>query len=165
MNKTIKEKLINIRNIIDSEINNLSDLILENEKQFENKITYIGAGSIALTLAFAKNYYEYSIILIIGMTFMCISLFINLYSALYLTKKIRNDQKKFVLLSQSLTESIDKETIDNKDIINDECDIYKTIDTFTEKRCKASDLVNIITFLNLCIGLVFSLLYIILNLI
>ena len=119
--------------------------IEENQNNFENKITYISAGVLTLSIALIveiidiKNAY-YVWILIASWLFTTLSLLLNLASYLI---AVCNNQKT--------VKEIDNDTSEDKVIKN------------TVKRLKLMNIINWITLTFLVIGILFIFLFIIIN--
>ena len=77
--------------LLDLKMKVCSDILDANSNQFEQKITYIGAGAIAAILVFAKEFHiiTYSWILIFGLLLLLLACLMNLFSYIWFVKKIR----------------------------------------------------------------------------
>lgn len=153
-----KKILINPANACD-------DYIIQNSLQFEHKITYLGAGTIAAVLVFANEHYGYEWLLVIGLSILLVSCMVNLYSYVWFNKILRKDYNDFHEMIALLDGKILDERIKKKHsfIRNSSPEyLYKMITERIDQRNKKADMYNWINLLILFCGIIVTALYVIL---
>lgn len=158
--------------LLDLKMKVCSDILDANSNQFEQKITYIGAGAIAAILVFAKEFHiiTYSWILIFGLLLLLLACLMNLFSYIWFVKKIRKEYDNYVDLKKGLEgrcngNALNEYYCKNKDIIEMQYDeLYKYISSIASKRNKSADIYNEINMYFLFVGLIVVSIYVCLSL-
>ena len=151
-------------NALNKPINCCDEYIKLNSKQFEQKITYIGAGAIVSILAFSKENTEYPILLIIGLCVLLLSCTLNFYSYIWANNIMRKDYDEFNIIQSALSGVPQGEKY-NKFIDMSPSDFYKYIVNRIDKRNNRINTYNKINAFLLIGGLAIVSIYVIINII
>lgn len=158
--------------LLDVPMDECDKMIEENSTHFENKITYISAGAIAILFTFSDKHSNYKFLLIIGIIFLFIACMMNLYSYIWYNTLLRKDSDllydircglKYINGDKNILREYYKKN--QKDIELSNAEFHKFIVNKIETRCRKADNYNKMNLYILFIGFIFIAIYVVLNLI